>query len=44
MQRYALSGLCIFFSSLVHSAIPSLETTAEKTRFKKTGRYEEVIQ
>ena len=44
MQRYALSGLCIFFSSLVHSAIPSLETTAEKTGFKKTGRYEEVVQ
>ena len=44
MQRYALFGLCILFSSLVHSAIPSLETTAEKTGFKKTGRYEEVIQ
>ena len=44
MQRYALFGLCILFSSLVHSATASLETTAEKTGFKKTGRYEEVIQ
>lgn len=44
MQRYALLGLCILFSSVVHSATPSLETTAEKTGFKKTGRYEEVIQ
>jgi murein tripeptide amidase MpaA/pyruvoyl-dependent arginine decarboxylase (PvlArgDC) len=44
MQRYALLGLCILFSSVVQSATPSLETTAEKTGFKKTGRYEEVIQ
>ena len=44
MQRYALLGLCILFSSVTQSATPSLETTAEKTGFKKTGRYEEVIQ
>ena len=44
MQRYALLGLCILFSSVVHSATPSLETTAEKTGFTKTGRYGEVIQ
>ena len=44
MQPYALLGLCIVFSSVVQSATPLLETTAEKTGFQKTGRYEEVIQ
>jgi len=44
MQRYALLGLCILFSTVAQSATPSLETTAEKTDFKKTGRYGEVIQ
>jgi murein tripeptide amidase MpaA len=44
MQRYALFGLCILLSSTAQSATLPLETTAEKTGFKKTGRYEEAIQ
>lgn len=44
MTRQILIGFCIFFSTATQSALPVLETTAEKTGFKKTGRYEEVIQ
>ncbi len=44
MQRHALLALCVLFSSVVQSATPSLETTAENTGFKKTGRYDEVMQ
>jgi len=44
MLRNALLGLCIVFPSLAHSATPELVTTAEKSGFKKTGRYEEVVR
>jgi pyruvoyl-dependent arginine decarboxylase (PvlArgDC) len=44
MRPYALLGFCILFSSVAQSAAPILETTAEKSGFRKTGRYQEVIQ
>lgn len=44
MQRNAMLGLCILFSAVTNAANPVLETTAEKSGFKKTGRYDEVIQ
>lgn len=43
MLRNALLGLFIVFPSLVHPAAQELVTTAEKSGFKKTGRYEEVL-
>jgi Zinc carboxypeptidase len=42
MTRHILLSLCILFSTAAYAALPTLETTAEKTSFKKTGRYEEV--
>ena len=44
MLRNALLGLCIVFPSLAYTATPELATTAEKSGYKKTGRYEEVIR
>jgi len=44
MLRLTICALCILCSSLAHSAKPALETTAEKSGFNKTGRYEEVIR
>jgi Zinc carboxypeptidase len=44
MIRQTLFSLCILFSASAKSALPALETTAEKTGFKKTGRYEEVVR
>jgi Zinc carboxypeptidase len=44
MTRQILLSLCILFSTAAQSALPVLETTAEKTGFKKTGRYEEVAR
>ncbi|MGH8108589.1 MAG: M14 family metallopeptidase [Arenimonas sp.] len=42
MLRNALLGLCILFTSVTLSAKTELQTTAEKSGFKQTGRYEEV--
>lgn len=44
MLRKTLFGLCILFASIAQSAKPELQTTAEKSGFSKTGRYEEVIR
>lgn len=43
MLRKALLGLCIVFASATILAKPELQTTAEKSGFKKTGLYEEVV-
>lgn len=44
MLHNVLFGLCILIPAVSHSATPTLETTAEKSGFRKTGRYDEVIQ
>lgn len=44
MLRNALLGLFIVLPSLAYSATPELATTAEKSGYKKTGRYDEVIR
>lgn len=44
MLRNTLLGLCILLPALVQSATAPLQTTAEKSGFIKTGRYDEVIQ
>jgi len=44
LMRTTLFGLGVLFSTATMAANPSLETIAEKSGFKKTGRYEEVIQ
>jgi hypothetical protein len=44
MIRQMLFSLCILFSASAQSTPPALKTTAENTDFKKTGRYDEVIQ
>jgi hypothetical protein len=44
MTRHILMSLFILFSATAQSALPTFETTAEKTEFKKTGRYEEVAR
>jgi len=44
MLRIAMFGLCILLPVVVQSATPSLQTSAEKTGFIKTGRFDEVIQ
>ena len=44
MLRNVLIALYIVFPTLAYSATPELATTAEKSGYKKTGRYEEVIR
>ncbi len=44
MLRNAFLGLCILLPTLVQSATSPLQTTAEKSGFVKTGRFDEVIQ
>lgn len=44
MLRKVLLGLCILVPAVSYSTTPTLETTAEKSGFRKTGRYDEVIQ
>jgi len=44
MLRNTLLGLCILLPALVQSATAPLQTTAEKSGFVETGRYDEVIQ
>jgi len=44
MLRNALLGLCILLPTVASHAAPTLQTTAEKTGFMKTGRFDEVIQ
>jgi hypothetical protein len=44
-MKYLISlSLGLFFSATSHAGNIALETTAEKTAFKKTGRYDEVIE
>ncbi len=44
MLRIHLLCLGLLTAVSAHSATPHLETTAEKTGFKKTGRYEEAVR
>lgn len=44
MHRTSLIGLCTFVIASSLAASPALQTTAEKSGFKKTGRYEEVVR
>ncbi len=44
MLRNSIFGLCILLANTTLVAAPILETTAEKSGFKKTARFEEVIR